>query len=156
MNSASLKPLQMIGVSLSAIATTANSSGLLPASSPKLNGLPNSQDFFDHLPLLVDFDRIDAAVVALVVVLGDAPAKGCVNLAQPVLEDAGEADQDRQIDAAQLQSVDELFQIDPAIGLLRRDGPARGHFRRRKNSLCPSGPLSYNSAASVAVQRWTS
>jgi len=35
MNSASLKPLQMIGVSLSASAITASSSGLLPASSPK-------------------------------------------------------------------------------------------------------------------------
>ena len=34
MNSASLKPLQMIGVSLPAMATTASSSGLLPASSP--------------------------------------------------------------------------------------------------------------------------
>ena len=36
MNSASLKPLQMIGVSFEAMATTASSSGLLPASRPKL------------------------------------------------------------------------------------------------------------------------
>ena len=35
MNSKSLKPLQMIGVSLVAIADTASSSGLLPASRPK-------------------------------------------------------------------------------------------------------------------------
>ena len=35
MYSASLKPLQMIGVSLSAIATTASSSGFEPASRPK-------------------------------------------------------------------------------------------------------------------------
>ena len=41
MNSASLKPLQMMGVSLSASAITANSSGLLPASSPKRYGRPN-------------------------------------------------------------------------------------------------------------------
>ncbi len=41
MNSASLKPLQMIGVSLSAIAATASSSGFEPASSPKLYGRPN-------------------------------------------------------------------------------------------------------------------
>ncbi len=40
MNSASLKPLQMIGVSPVAMATTAISSGLLPASSPKLKGMP--------------------------------------------------------------------------------------------------------------------
>ena len=42
MNSASLKPLQMMGVSFEAIATTASNSGLLPASSPNLNGRPNS------------------------------------------------------------------------------------------------------------------
>ena len=35
MNSASLNPLQMIGVSASVMATTASISGLLPASSPK-------------------------------------------------------------------------------------------------------------------------
>ncbi len=36
MYSSSLKPLQMIGVSLSAMARTASSSGLDPASKPKL------------------------------------------------------------------------------------------------------------------------
>ena len=35
MYSSSLKPLQMIGVLLSAMATTASSSGLEPASRPK-------------------------------------------------------------------------------------------------------------------------
>ncbi len=40
MYSASLKPLQMMGVSLFAIATTASSSGLLPASRPKRYGAP--------------------------------------------------------------------------------------------------------------------
>ena len=42
MNSASLNPLQMIGVSLSVIAMTASSSGFEPASRPKLYGLPKS------------------------------------------------------------------------------------------------------------------
>ena len=42
MYSSSLKPLQMMGVSLSASAITAISSGLEPASRPKWNGLPNS------------------------------------------------------------------------------------------------------------------
>ena len=40
MNSASLKPLQMIGVSSSARAMTASSSGLLPTSRPKPSGEP--------------------------------------------------------------------------------------------------------------------
>ena len=39
-NSASLKPLQIIGVSASVNATTASSSGLLPASKPKPNSRP--------------------------------------------------------------------------------------------------------------------
>ncbi len=42
MYSSSLKPLQMIGVSLSAIAITAISSGFDPASRPNRYGLPNS------------------------------------------------------------------------------------------------------------------
>ncbi len=71
MNSASLNPLQMIGVSFDAIATTASSSGLLPASSPNLYGCAELQHFLDDLPLLVDLDRIDAAVGALIFVLGD-------------------------------------------------------------------------------------
>ena len=40
MYSASLKPLHMIGVSFDAIATTARSSGLLPASRPNWYGAP--------------------------------------------------------------------------------------------------------------------
>ena len=40
MNSASLKPLQTIGVSFDASAATAISSGLEPASRPNPNGLP--------------------------------------------------------------------------------------------------------------------
>jgi hypothetical protein len=44
MNSSSLKPLQMIGVSKSLVsASTASSSGLEPASTPKWNGLPKSR-----------------------------------------------------------------------------------------------------------------
>ncbi len=42
MNSASLNPLQMIGVSLVAMATTASNSGLDPASRPNSYGRPNS------------------------------------------------------------------------------------------------------------------
>ncbi len=42
MNSASLKPLQMIGVSLVVMATTASNSGLEPASSPNPYSRPKS------------------------------------------------------------------------------------------------------------------
>ena len=57
MYSSSLKPLQMIGVSLSAIASTASSSGFEPASRPNLIRLAEVEDFFDDLPLLVHLDR---------------------------------------------------------------------------------------------------
>ena len=46
--------------------------------------------------------------------------KGGVDFAQPMLENVGEADQDRQVDAAQLQPVDQLLQIDEALRILGR------------------------------------
>ena len=75
MNSSSLNPLQMIGVSPPlVIARTASSSGFDPASRPNLNGLPKSS--LNDVPLLIDFDRVDATVVALVASLGDRGAEG--------------------------------------------------------------------------------
>ena len=114
MNSASLKPLQMIGVSLSASAATASSSGFEPASRPKLNGRPNSQHFLDDLALLIDLDRVDADVTAGVFVLGDRALKRFVDVLQPMLQDVAEADQRRQADAAQLQVIDQLLEVDRA------------------------------------------
>ena len=101
---------------------------MLPASRPKLIRLAVLQHLFDHLPLLVDLDRIDAEVAAVVVVLVDRRLKRVVNLAQAVLQNAGEADQNRQIDAAQLQPVDELLQIDGRAGI----------FGRMERMTCPS------------------
>ena len=76
------------------------------------------EDFFHHLPLLIHLDRVDAAVTRLVVMLGDGVLKGLVHLAQPVLQNFAEADQDGQRDAAQLQVVDQLFEIDAARRVL--------------------------------------
>ena len=64
------------------------------------------EHFLDDLPLLIHLDRVDAAVAALVLVLRDGGLEGVVNLAEAVLEDVGEAEQDRQADAAQLQPID--------------------------------------------------
>ena len=80
--------------------------------------LAEVEDLLDDLALLVDLDRVDAAVAALVVVLLDGLAKGVVELADAVAEDVGEAEQDRQLDAAGLQLVDEFLQIDGASGRL--------------------------------------
>ena len=57
------------------------------------------EDFFHHLPLLVDLDRIHAAIAGLVVVLGDGVLERLVHLAQAVLQNFAEADQDGQRDA---------------------------------------------------------
>ena len=113
-------------------------------------------DLFDDLPLLIDLDRINAAIIAAVLVLGDRALEGGVNLAQPLLQDLGEADQDRQIDAAQLQPIDQLLQIDS-----RERGPSSGGRRRCPSSLIekyplPQRPTSYNSRESVTVHRSTS
>ncbi len=82
--------------------------------------LAEAQHFFDHLALLVDLDRIDAAVAAVVFVLGDRAGEGVVDFAQAMLQNAGEANQDRQIDAPQLQAVDKLLQIQKPLRIASR------------------------------------
>ena len=76
------------------------------------------QHFLDDLALLVHLDRVDAAVLALVLVLVDRALEGAVDLAEPVLQDVGEANQDRHREAAQLQAIDQPLQIDAAARLL--------------------------------------
>jgi hypothetical protein len=51
-------------------------------------------------------------------VLGDGVLKGLVHLAEAVLQDFAEADQQRQRDAAQLEIVDQFLEIDAAAGSL--------------------------------------
>ncbi len=87
------------------------------------------QHFLDDLALLVHLDRVDAAVLALVLVLVDRALEGAVDLAEPVLEDVGEANQDRHREAAQLQAIDQPLQIDAARPAPWWDGPAGGLAR---------------------------
>ena len=68
------------------------------------------------MPLLVHLDRVDAAILALVVVLADGGLEGFVDLADAMAEDVGEAKQDRQLDAALLQLIDQLLQVDGLLG----------------------------------------
>ena len=95
----------------------------------ELVGLAEVEHLLDDLPLLVDLDRVDAAVAALVLVLGDGGLKGGVDLAEPMLEDVGEADEDRQADAAELQAIDQLLQVDGARRILGRMDLRRGRRR---------------------------
>src|SRR5690606_6000403 len=68
--------------------------------------------------LLVHLDRVDAAVPPLVLVLDDRALKGGVDLRETMLEDVGEAEQDRRAQATQLEPIDEAFEIDAAGRIL--------------------------------------
>ena len=50
--------------------------------------------------------------------LGDGGLEGGVNLAEAMLQDVGEADEDRKADAAELQPIDQLLEVDGACGSL--------------------------------------
>ena len=70
MNSSSLKPLQMIGVSSSSVERQHREQLRLGAGlEAEAERLAEVEDLLDDVPLLVHLDRVDAAVVALVVVL---------------------------------------------------------------------------------------
>ena len=123
MNSSSLKPLQMIGVSSVGQGQHGQQLGLGAGLEPEVERLAEVEDLLDDVPLLVHLDRIDAAVAALVLVLADGGAEGVVDLADAMPEDVGEAEQDRQLDAAGLELVDQLLEVDRLVGaLVRVDG----------------------------------
>jgi len=108
-NSASLKPLQMIGVSLSARAIDGQQFGLAarlqaeairPAELAAPPRPPAAAD--SPSPDTRSNSRPDSPHSFIAVV------NGAVDLAQPVLEDFAESQQDRQVDAAELQPVNQL------------------------------------------------
>ena len=86
-------------------------------------------DFFDDLALLVDLDGVDAAVAALVLVLGDGGLEGGVNVAQAMFQDVGEPNQHRKADAAELQAIDQFLQVDGLVPDPSSGAPARDRLR---------------------------
>ena len=92
MNSASLKPLQMIGVSLSAMRHHREQLGLGAGLEAEAVRPAEVEHLLDDLPLLVHLDRVDAAVAALVLVLRDRGLERGVDVAEAVPQDVGEAD----------------------------------------------------------------
>ena len=88
----------------------------------EVEGLAVLHQVLDDEALLVDLDRIDAAVGALVAVLADGVLEGLVELDDARLEDLGEADQKGQTDPPLAQLVDQTFEVDR-----RRPGPAGVH-----------------------------
>ena len=86
--------------------------------------LAEAVNLLDDVPLLVHLDRIDAAILAFVLVLGDGVGESLVNLADAMLEDVGEANQAGKLDVALAKLIDEFFQIDRRLGevAVRMDG----------------------------------
>ena len=78
------------------------------------------EHFLDDLALLVDLDRVDAHVAAFVLVLRDGRLEGVMDVPEPVPEDVAEADEHRQLDAAQHQVVGELLEVDGLRRVLGR------------------------------------
>ena len=68
------------------------------------------------MPLLVHLDRVNAAILALVVELPNGVLKGLVDLADAMAQNIGEPNQDGQLNAAGLELVYQPLQVD---GLLR-------------------------------------
>ncbi len=92
--------------------------GLGAGLEPEMVRLAKVEDLLDDVPLLVHLDRIDAAITALVVVLANGRAEGVVDLADAMAEDIREAKQDRQLDAALLELIDQLLEVDRLAGVL--------------------------------------
>jgi hypothetical protein len=76
-------------------------------------GEAEAHELFDDLMLLVDLDRIDATVTALVAVLADRELEATEQRAETAVEDVREANQQRQVEPAALQIEHQIEQIDP-------------------------------------------
>src|SRR5690606_25699512 len=76
-------------------------------------------DRLEHHAALVDLDRVDALVVRAVAGLLDGPREGLVDAVQAVLDDVGEAQNQRQVVSLLAQVVDhgdERHAALPAVG----------------------------------------
>ena len=104
----------------------------------ELERAPVFENFLHHLPLLVHLDRIHAAVIALVVVLGDGVLKRLVHFAQPVLAEF------RRSGSESAERCRATADCPPAPSdRARAAGPCRdartgARSRPPKNSPCPN------------------
>lgn len=88
-------------------------------------------DVFDHRFLLVDLDRVERGVLALVFQARDVAVERAGKLAHAVLQDVREAHQQRQREATLTQLVDLLEQVDGRTAwTVRTDFDATGFIDR--------------------------
>ncbi len=108
---------------------------------PEVVGPSEVEHFLHHLPLLVDLDRVDAEVAAVVLVLRNRGLERRVDVRKPLPQDVAKPDEDRKADPAQLQVIDELLQIDRPLGIARRVDAQMPARRDRKIALPPAVDL---------------
>ena len=86
--------------------------GLRSRFQTKMIGPAELNDRFDHLPFLIDFDRIHAAVRAAVFHLPDGRGEAGVKVFEAPAQNFGKPDEQRRADAARFNLVHELLQVD--------------------------------------------
>src|SRR5689334_13046235 len=78
---------------------------------PEMINPAKIEHFFYYLALLVHLNGVNAAVIGLISVLANRNIERLIHLAQAVLENVRESDQDRQRDTTPLERVDKLLQV---------------------------------------------
>src|ERR1035438_9460397 len=84
--------------------------------------LARIQNLFHHLTQLVYFDREYAAILALVIELGDGIAERQVDRLHPVAQDVLESNQQRKLQPASLGFFDHIGQVHRRAGIAQRLG----------------------------------
>jgi hypothetical protein len=82
--------------------------------------LPVAIHLFDHEPLLVDLDGKHRGVAVLVAVLGNGRTEGFGQVAQAVGENVGKANDHGRVQVAGLETLNDLHQVDFALGIHAR------------------------------------
>ena len=91
---------------------------LAPGLQPKMKWPAGIDNLFDHLAELIDFDRKNAAVFALVTELSNRVLEGAVDCLDAVSEQILKADQERKTEAALARFVYDFEDVDrPAVFL---------------------------------------
>ena len=88
----------------------------------EIERLAGIEDFLHHLAQLVHLDREHAAILALVIELGDGVAEGQVDGLDAVAQDVLESDQQRELQPARLGLLDHIGQVHRRAGILQRLG----------------------------------
>ena len=78
---------------------------------------PEPYNLFDHLALLIDLERIDAAIFAPVAMPLDGARKARLQVPQPVRQDIGKTDQQRERKTLRLRIVDQRLEVNSSSSL---------------------------------------